>query len=165
WLSSAKGLDLAGVGPGTWECLVDAGYLTGLLDWLDAATLPATCGSKLTVLLHPAKGRSFHQWLRALGMPPTGGAPLPDQWLALATRTEQQWQTQPGIGPHRARQLVAFFHHPQEEWLRARLAAAGVEGFVEEVASEQAEGASALRQIRYRGEAPLLQVGRASSRP
>lgn len=139
WLSSAKGLDLPGIGPGTWECLVDAGHLTGLLDWLDADTLPTTCGSKLIALLHPARERSFHQWLRALGMPPTGGAPLPDHWLALATRTEQHWQTQAGIGAHRARQLVAFFNHPQVELLRARLAAAGVEGFVEEVASVGAE--------------------------
>lgn len=129
WLSSTDGLDLAGVGPGTWECLLDAGHLTGMLDWLDVRSLPPTCGTQLAGLLQPATERSFLQWLRALSMPPSGDAVLPEQWTVLAARTQQAWQTQPGIGPHRARQLVAFFSHPQVERLRARLAAAQVHGF------------------------------------
>lgn len=129
WLSSARGLDLAGVGPGTWECLLDAGQLTGLLDWLDPQAELHHCATSLPELLQPATKRGFSQWLHALSMPPAGVAELPGGWPALAARTQTDWQAQPGIGPHRASQLVAFFSHPQVELLRARLAVAGIKGF------------------------------------
>ncbi|WP_193074736.1 NAD-dependent DNA ligase LigB [Pseudomonas sp. FME51] len=129
WLSSANALDLSGVGLGTWECLLDAGQLTGLLDWLDPQAELHHCSALLPERLQQAVGRSFSQWLRALGMPPAGASELPGQWSVLAARTQANWQTQPGIGPYRARQLVAFFSHPQVELLRARLAAAGINGF------------------------------------
>src|SRR5690606_42044191 len=129
WLSGANGLDLRGVGPGTWQCLLNTGALAGMLDWLDTRALPPTCGNQLAGLLQPATERGFLQWLRALSMPPSGDAVLPEQWTVLPASTQQDWETQHGIGPHRARQLVAFFNHPQVESLRARLAAAGVHGF------------------------------------
>lgn len=139
WLSSADGLDLAGVGPGTWECLLDAGQLIGMLDWLGAQALPASCGNQLAELLQPASDRGFLQWLRALSMPPSGDAAIPERWTTLAARTHQDWQTQPGIGPHRARQLVGFFQHPEVELLRARLAAAGIEGFAGGMANARSD--------------------------
>ncbi|SDR93967.1 DNA ligase (NAD+) [Halopseudomonas litoralis] len=129
WLSSAKGLDLSGVGPGTWECLLDAGQLAGLLDWLDPLAELQHCASSLPELLKPASERGFGQWLRALSMPPAGGAELPGHWSALASRTRADWQALPDIGPRRAEQLVAFFSHPQVALLRVRLAAAGIDGF------------------------------------
>ena len=139
WLGSADGLDLAGVGPGTWKCLLDAGQLTGMLDWLDAQALPPTCGTQLAGLLQPATERGFLQWLRALSMPPSGDAAVPERWTTLAARTQQDWQTQPGVGPHRARQLVAFFQHPEVELLRARLAAVGIDGFAGDMANARSE--------------------------
>lgn len=129
WLSDARGLDLPGVGPGSWACLVDAGALDGLLDWLEAKRLPSDCGSRLAEQLKPAHQRSFSRWLQALGMPATGGAGLPPDWDKLASRSVDQWHEQPGIGPTRARQLVAFFGHPEVNRLRRQLADAGVEGF------------------------------------
>lgn len=129
WLSGRQGLDLHGVGPGTWACLADAGVLDGLLDWLDADGFPAFCGSQLAAQLRPARQRGFQQWLRALGMPPGGDAELSPGWASLASRSAADWQTQPGIGPTRARQLTAFFNHPEVEALRGKLAAAGVDGF------------------------------------
>ncbi|MDY3198450.1 MAG: DNA ligase B, partial [Pseudomonadaceae bacterium] len=129
WLSDARGLDLPGVGPGSWACLVDAGALDGLLDWLEAKMLPSHCGSRLAEQLKPAHQRSFSRWLQALGMPAIGGAGLPPDWDKLASRSVDQWQEQPGIGPTRARQLVAFFGHPEVNRLRRQLADAGVEGF------------------------------------
>src|SRR5690606_40956230 len=113
WLSDARGLDLPGVGSGSWACLVDAGALVGLLDWLEAKRLPSDCGSRLAEQLKPAHQRSFSRWLQALGMPAPGGAGLPRDWDRLAARSVDQWQEQPGIGPTRARQLVAFFGHPE----------------------------------------------------
>lgn len=129
WLSSANGLDLSGVGLGTWECLLETGQLTGLLDWLDPQAELHRCSALLPERLQQARGRDFNQWLRALGMPPAGASELPGLWSVLEARTQTEWQTQPGIGPHRARQLVAFFRHPQVALLRDRLAAAGINGF------------------------------------
>ena len=129
WLSGRKGLDLAGVGPGTWACLADAGALHGLLDWLDTETLPPHCGGQLAEQLQPARQRGFHQWLRALGMPPSGEAQLAENWTALTAHSSADWQTRPGIGPTRARQLTAFFKHPEVQLLQQRLAAAEIEGF------------------------------------
>lgn len=129
WLSSRKGLDLPGVGPGTWACLVDAGQLHGLLDWLALENLPDRCGSQLAQQLLPAQQRSLQSWLRALGMPGTGRAALPDSWAELAARSDREWQQQPGIGATRARQLTAFFRRPEVQRLQKQLAAAGVDGF------------------------------------
>ena len=129
WLSSRNGLDLPGVGPGTWACLADAGLLDGLLDWLGAEVFPGYCGGQLAEHLRPAQQRGFEQWLRALGMPSSGDAALSPDWDSLAGRSIADWQSQPGIGPTRARQLEAFFGHPQVKLLRGKLATAGVAGF------------------------------------
>ena len=129
WLSSRDGLDLQGVGPATWACLADAGVLHGLLDWLDTRTLPADCEGQLTGQIQRASQRHFAQWLRALGVPASGEAALGPDWASLAGHSLADWQRQPGIGPTRARQLAAFFSHPEVASLRVKLAAAGVEGF------------------------------------
>ena len=129
WLGGRQGLDLPGIGPGTWECLLEAGQLRGLLDWLTPQGLPRQCGTQLAERLQPARERDFHQWLRALGMPSAGTAELAADWPSLATRSPADWQMQPGIGPQRARQLAAFFNHPSLAALREQLAEAGVDGF------------------------------------
>jgi DNA ligase (NAD+) len=61
-------------------------------------------------------------------MPPAGRNALAD-WPALAARDAAAWDDQPGIGPTRAAQLSAFFHHPEAVRLAAQLHAAGVAGF------------------------------------
>lgn len=129
WLSSRRGLDLPGIGPGTWACLADAGGLHGLLDWLAVENLPQRCGSQLAQQLRPAQQRALGRWLQALGMPATGQIALPGRWNDLAARSSSDWQQQPGIGPVRARQLAAFFSHPELQKLQEQLAAAGVDGF------------------------------------
>lgn len=129
WLSGRKGLDLPGVGPGTWACLADAGELGGLLDWLDAEAFDSRCGGQLAEQLHPARQRGFEQWLRALGMPSSGEAELGRDWVSLTDRSVTDWQSQPGVGPTRARQLKTFFNHPEVEALRGKLEAVGIDGF------------------------------------
>lgn len=137
WLSGKQGLRLPGVGAGTWDKLQAAGKLDGLLDWLDLSQqeLAATPGfaarsaSNLQQSFAGARQRSFVQWLKALGLPPSGGAPLEGDWDDLAARSAQQWDDFNGIGAQRAQQLVAFFQHPQVQALRQRLQAAGVAGF------------------------------------
>ena len=137
WLSGKKGLALPNVGPGTWEKLLETGRLNGLLDWLalDAQELATIDGfgerssARLMNSFNDARQRPFAQWLRALGLPPTGHAALADSWQALAQRSSEQWQAEAGIGPGRAAQLSAFFRDPQVVALSETLRMAGVAGF------------------------------------
>jgi DNA ligase (NAD+) len=137
WLSGKQGLAMKGVGPGTWEKLQQAGKLEGLLGWLslDENELAKISGlgqrsaANLTRSFSNARQQPFTRWLKALGMPPSGSASLPPHWDELAARSLRDWDAQPGISPTRARQLHAFFHHPEVMALQARLAAAGIDGF------------------------------------
>lgn len=137
WLSGKHGLALPHVGPGTWEKLLAAGRLHGLLDWLtlDAAELANIDGfgerssARLLASLDSARRRPFGQWLKALGLPPIGEARLEGPWQALAERSIEQWQAEAGIGPGRAAQLSAFFRDPQVLALSDELRTAGIDGF------------------------------------
>lgn len=137
WLSSNDGLALPGVGPGTWDKLLAAQQLDNLLDWLNLSEaqlrdIPGF-GSRSAAALRQsfalARQRPFGDWLRALGLPPTGGAALADSWAELAQRSVQDWQDEAGIGPSRAAQLHAFFQHPEVQALSAQLHAAQIDGF------------------------------------
>jgi DNA ligase (NAD+) len=137
WLSGKKGLNLPGVGPGTWDKLIRAAKIEGLLDWmtLDSAQLANIPGfgerssAKLLSTFQSARERPFQVWLKAIGLPPTGNAPLGNRWDELAARSAEQWQAEPGIGPGRARQLLAFFQDPQIQALSAQLRGHGIDGF------------------------------------
>ncbi|NUU33875.1 NAD-dependent DNA ligase LigB [Pseudomonas sp. C2B4] len=137
WLSGKQGLALPHVGPGTWEKLLEAGHLDGLLDWLtlDAQELANIDGlgersaARLWTSFDSARQRPFTRWLKALGMPPTGQARLADSWQELAQRDTAQWQAEAGIGPGRAAQLSAFFRDPQVLALSEILREAGIDGF------------------------------------
>jgi DNA ligase (NAD+) len=137
WLSGKKGLALKGVGPGTWDKLIEAGLVTDLLGWmhLDSAQISNIPGlgqkssAKLLKSFQAAREQSFETWLKAIGLPPAAGAPLGDSWDALSARSIDQWQTEPGIGPGRAKQLHAFFQDPQVQALSLRLRQQGISGF------------------------------------
>ena len=137
WLSGKHGLAMQHVGPGTWEKLFETGRVNNLLDWLtlDGPELANIAGfgerssERLMHSFHSARQRPFAQWLKALGLPPTGQAQLPDSWQALAQRDTEQWQAEAGIGPGRAAQLSAFFRDPQVLALSETLHAAGIDGF------------------------------------
>lgn len=135
WLSGKQGLALPGVGPGTWEKLLQAKQLDGLLDWLhlSSAQLNSVPGlgprsvAALQESFELARQRPQNAWLRALGMP--ADVPLDADWDSLAQRSAADWQRQPGIGPQRAAQLQAFFQHPQVQALRTQLQQAQIAGF------------------------------------
>ncbi|CAI8785419.1 DNA ligase B [Pseudomonas sp. IT-P258] len=137
WLSSKQGLALPNVGPGTWEKLLATGRLNSLLDWLtlDAQELATIDGFgersalRLADSFSQARQRPFIHWLKALGLPPTGQAPLGDSWQALARRDIEQWRAVADIGPGRAAQLNAFFRDPQVLALSETLRDAGIDGF------------------------------------
>ncbi|MGE8153659.1 NAD-dependent DNA ligase LigB [Pseudomonas vancouverensis] len=137
WLSGKQGLALPNVGPGTWEKLLATGRLNSLLDWLtlDAQELANIDGfgersaARLADSFTHARQRPFAEWLKALGLPATGEAPLGDAWQTLAQRSAEQWQGEAGIGPGRAAQLQAFFRDPQVLALSETLRDAGINGF------------------------------------
>jgi DNA ligase (NAD+) len=133
WLGGPKGLAMKGMGRGTWARL----ELEGLLDWLslDAAALAgkpgigSTRAANMVQSFDEARGRPFAQWLKALGLPPTGSARLEGDWTSLSGKTPEDWRKQDGLGPVRAARLAAFFQHPEVQALADRLQAEGVEGF------------------------------------
>ncbi len=137
WLSGRQGLDLPGIGAGSWRALLDAGLLPDLLAWLELDTaalqqVPGVGVERAQAMARSfalARNRSLALWLQALGLP--ASVPLDDasDWNALAARSAEQWQTGSGIGPIRARQLQAFFAVEELQALRDRLRTAGVAGF------------------------------------
>ncbi len=137
WLSGKHGLALQHMGAGTWEKLIDAGRIKGLLDWLtleaqELATIDGfgeRSGARLADSFQHARQQPFSRWLKALGMPPAGNASLTGSWQSLAQRDTGQWQAETGIGPGRAAQLSAFFRDPQVQALSEQLRAAGIDGF------------------------------------
>jgi DNA ligase (NAD+) len=137
WLSGKNGLALSGVGPGTWDKLIKAGRINGLLDWmtLDAQEIAKISGfgerssAKLANSFQSARQQPFQRWVNALGLPPTSGIGLGNQWRDLASKTVDQWQAEPGIGPGRAANLSAFFNDPQVQALSDHLRTHGIEGF------------------------------------
>ncbi|MCF7555223.1 NAD-dependent DNA ligase LigB [Pseudomonas petrae] len=137
WLSGKKGLALSGVGPGTWDKLIQAGQIKGLLDWmtLDVAQLANIPGlgqrssGKLRASFQAAHEKPFVVWLKAIGLPPATGVDLGESWAALASRSVDEWQAEPGIGSGRAKQLHAFFQDSQVQALSRQLKDEGINGF------------------------------------
>ncbi|MCL7941629.1 NAD-dependent DNA ligase LigB [Halomonas sp. ATCH28] len=137
WLGGSQGLDLPGVGPGTWRSLVEAGLVTGLLDWLalDERALRRAHGigevraGALMAAFETTRTAAFPRWLQALGAPPGVEAALPADWATLSGHGHRDWAALPGVGADRAAALVDFFAHPEVRVLARRLGEAGIDGF------------------------------------
>jgi len=136
WLGGRQGLRLEGLGADTWQSLIDAGLVHGLLDWMDLpavqlATVPGIGRRRAEALAQvfaAARRQPFERWLRALGVPAGADAGTAD-WAALSGRRVDQWRAVAGIGAGRADQLVEFFACPEVRALALQLRAAGVQGF------------------------------------
>nr|WP_288467314.1 NAD-dependent DNA ligase LigB [uncultured Pseudomonas sp.] len=137
WLSGKQALNLTGIGAGTWQKLLAAQHLDGLLDWLhlDSEKLMAVPGigpqgaRALGQRFAEARQRPFHDWLRALGAPVNPDSLAADSWRQMQQRNLADWQTLAGIGPTRATRLQAFFQHEDIVALAEQLGEAGVAGF------------------------------------
>jgi NAD-dependent DNA ligase (contains BRCT domain type II) len=135
WLGGKQGLRLAGVSVGTWHALADAGLVRGLLDWLTLtpaqfAAVPGLGASRSAALAQAfadARGRPFSDWLHALGAP-DDAADAGGGWAMLAALDEGGWRARGASAAH-ARQLAAFFAHPEVRALAEQLRVAGVQGF------------------------------------
>ncbi|WP_136066781.1 NAD-dependent DNA ligase LigB [Modicisalibacter radicis] len=136
WLSGDQGLDMTGIGEGTWRQLVESDLVEGLLDWqtLDRAALEALPGvgetraAQWQATFDAARRRPAIAWLHALGLPPVDDDVLrqasPELSLAeLRQRTVAQWQRADGIGPVRSEALWRFLHDPRTAPLLERLVA------------------------------------------
>lgn len=136
WLGGRQGLRLEGLGADTWQVLIDAGQVRGLLGWmsLTPAQLAAVPGlgparaATLAQAFAEARGRPFGRWLHALGMPASGEAVLSD-WASLSARRARDWQAVAGVSAGRAKRLAEFFGCAEVRALAAQLHAAGVRGF------------------------------------
>lgn len=137
WLAGKQGLNLNGLGPGTWNTLLASEQLDGLLDWLefDSEQLQQLPGigprraSQLQITFAQAQQRSLQQWLQALGAPPGLKLNAEDDWITLLTRDRTEWLQQPGVSQRSAERLLAFFSHPEVQRLGERLQQAGIAGF------------------------------------
>lgn len=137
WMTGKQGLDLPGLGRGTWAHLVESGKVASLGDWLalgehDLLEIPGIGQARAAQLLQAfakARQRPFETWLRALGLPAPASLRLGPDWSALAARSREQWLAEQGIGQRRAAQLRAFFLDEQVQALAAQLHAHAIEGF------------------------------------
>ncbi|MBD8874144.1 NAD-dependent DNA ligase LigB [Rhodanobacter sp. DHB23] len=135
WLGGKQGLRLQGVNAGTWQALTEAGLVHGLLDWLDLVPAQLVAvpdvgehrAAALAQAFAEARGQPFGDWLHALGAP-DGAVDAGQDWATLAALGEDDWRGR-GTSASRARQLAAFFAHPDVRALAAQLHAAGVQGF------------------------------------
>jgi DNA ligase (NAD+) len=135
-ISGKQGLALGGIGPGTWQMLIDADRIEGLLDWLvlterELIEVPGV-GAKRAALLsqrfEEARGRSFAQWMQALDMPMVEHG-MPANWAEAAARDASEWRRRSSVSEGRARQLVAFFGEPNVRALAESLGKTEVAGF------------------------------------
>lgn len=131
WLSSRNGLDMPGIGEGSWQRLIDAGLVTSLLDWreLDPQQMARASGvgrvraEQWYATFQDSAERPLLQWLSALGMPAVDALALANangtiHLAELRQRTVSDWRHYPGIGEVTAERLVDFFSHPQiSRWL------------------------------------------------
>lgn len=138
WLAGKQGLNLPGVGPGTWSTLLAGQKLDGLLDWLalDSEHLQQLPGigprraSQLQQAFTLAQQRSLQQWLQALGAPAGFQLGAEDDWTTLVTRSHAEWMQQPGVSQNSAERLLAFFSHPEVQRLGTQLQEAGTVAFL-----------------------------------
>ncbi len=126
WLGGKHGLGIDGIGVAGWGELVDAGLLTGLLDWLDhdtaqlqSAGLSPAGAVRLAAAFAEARERDFPTWRRALGAP---GSPEAADWSALVAIAGQGRNAG-------TRRLENFVQHEDVRGLAAKLHTAGISGF------------------------------------
>ena len=136
WLGGGQGLHLNGLGVDTWQALIDAGLIHGLLDWMELtpeqlAALPGFGARRAAALAHTfavARERPFARWLQALGVPAGVAQDLPN-WAAASQRGANALQARDGVGEGRADQLAELFDCAALRALADRLHVAGVQGF------------------------------------
>lgn len=136
WLSGKNGLQMQGIGHGTWQQLLDQGMIHSLADWLELdsqklQTLPGFAkrrSEQLARQFRHARQQPFAQWLRALGAPHPLRLLPADNWQQLSQLETADWQRR-GHSAGSSKQLHAFFNQPQIQQLALQLGRQGIDGF------------------------------------
>lgn len=140
WLSSKQGLDIEGLGESGWRTLWQAHHFEHIFSWLllTQAQLQATPGfsaARGLALWHrfnQMREQPFIRWISAMGAPlskSTLNAIDGRSWQAMSQRSSADWQTLPGTGEEKARQIMNWMHAPQVDVLAKWLAEQHINGF------------------------------------
>ncbi|WP_448669682.1 NAD-dependent DNA ligase LigB [Enterobacter mori] len=140
WLSSKQGLDIEGLGESGWRTLWQAHHFEHIFSWLllTQAQLQATPGfsaARGLALWHRfnrVREQPFIRWISAMGAPlskATLNAIDGRSWQAMSQRSSADWQTLPGTGEEKARQITSWMHAPQVDELAKWLAEQHINGF------------------------------------
>lgn len=140
WLSSKQGLDIEGLGESGWRTLWQAHHFEHIFSWLllTQAQLQATPGfsaARGLALWHrfnQVREQPFIRWISAMGAPlskATLNAIDGRSWQAMSQRNSADWQTLPGTGEVKARQITSWVHAPQVDVLAKWLAEQHINGF------------------------------------
>lgn len=140
WLSSKQVFDIEGLGESGWRALWQAHQFEHLFSWLllTQAQLQATPGfssARGLALWHRfnlVREQPFIRWLMALGVPLTQASlkAMGDiTWQKMSGRNAKDWQTLPGTGEEKARQIVNWIHAPEVDVLVRWLAQQHINGF------------------------------------
>lgn len=136
WLSGKRGLNMQGVGRGSWTLLVQTGHIRNLTDWLrlDSSLLETLDGigqrraRQLLAAFAQAHQRPYSSWLKALGAPSVLRLRPNDNWTDMARLDPHDWQ-QRGYSLTSATALFEFFQHHEIGKIARQLAADGIDGF------------------------------------
>lgn len=140
WLSSKQGLDIEGLGESGWRTLWQAHHFEHIFSWLllTQAQLQATPGfsaARGLALWHrfnQIREQPFIRWISAMGAPlskSTLNAIDGRSWQAMSQRSSADWQTLPGTGEEKARQIMNWMHAPQIDVLAKWLTEQHINGF------------------------------------
>ena len=140
WLSSKQGLDIEGLGEFGWRTLWQAHHFEHIFSWLllTQAQLQATPGfsaARGLALWHrfnQVREQPFIRWISAMGAPlskATLNAIDGRSWQVMSQRSSADWQTLPGTGEEKARQITSWMHAPQVDELAKWLAEQHINGF------------------------------------
>lgn len=133
WLGGKQGLDIEGVGAGTWRSLVDAGLIDGVADWLaltrdDLATVSGFGPSRADALAQrfaQIRQRPFGTWLSALGLPAPGTVRT---WDEVAARDSAAWLAD-GLSAAQAQRWIDAVRADDMRAIAEQLRQAAVPGF------------------------------------
>ncbi|WP_395301021.1 NAD-dependent DNA ligase LigB [Enterobacter sp. ECC-175] len=140
WLSSKQGLNIKGLGESGWRALHQAHRFEHIFSWLQLSReqLSATPGfsaARGLALWHSfnlVREQPFIRWITAMGIPMTKAALSAsgaDSWHAMRKRNSADWQTLPGTGAEKARQIIHWLQDSQVNALAAWLAEQHINGF------------------------------------
>lgn len=140
WLSSKQGLDIEGLGESGWRTLWQAHHFEHIFSWLllTQAQLQATPGfsaARGLALWHRfnrVREQPFIRWISVMGAPlskATLNAIDGRSWQAMSQRNSADWQTLPGTGEEKSRQITSWMHAPQVDVLAKWLAEQHINGF------------------------------------